>query len=256
MNFSCRKFNISLSPEVEDFLLIWFHKLIYRIGYAVRDSRIDIRDYYQSMALRGDNYDVYNSDAHLDEAMPQDKSWESFNWLRGEDCTFTRRDNKEALELHHMYLFDERVKRNGSRIQSFRVPGDFAKVVRSMQEAMMREVSKRQLGIECCPSSNVRIGYFRRFDEHPILRFYPVEGTESRYPLSVSINTDDLGVFATSLPNEYSLMAVALLKMKDAHGKHRYSSEAVYAWIEKIIRCSHKYRFKQAFRTNNTPAPD
>ena len=111
-----------------------------------------------------------------------------------------------------------------------------------MQESLIKKISLGQLGIECCPSSNIRIGYFQRFDQHPILRFYPLEGS-ARYPLSVSINTDDLGVFATSLPNEYSLMALALLKKKDSNGNNCYSSDEVYGWVERIIENSQKYRF-------------
>lgn len=240
--FKSRKFNIKLSPEVEDFLLSCFHKLTNRIGFTRNVGDFEMRDYYEAMLLRGDNYDVYASNSHIYDEDAGSLHWESYNWLNDKECIDIRRNNKRAKEIHFAYLFNEDIKANGRRVQSFRVPEDYAIIVRSIQESLIKKISLCQIGIECCPSSNVRIGYFQRFDQHPILRFFPLDGL-TKFPLSVSINTDDLGVFATSLPNEFSLMALALLKKKDSSGNNLYSSEEVYGWIEKIIENSQKFRF-------------
>lgn len=71
----------------------------------------------------------------------------------------------------------------------------------------------------------------------------PVRELDSRYPLAVTVNTDDLGIFATSLPNEFSLLALALLKKKDTDGNHVYSSQEVYDWIKRVAENGHKYHF-------------
>lgn len=52
--------------------------------------------------------------------------------------------------------------------------------------------------------------------------------------LCVSINTDDQGVFNTTLENEYAIMARALEKMKDERGKHIYKPAQIYQWLEHI----------------------
>ena len=52
--------------------------------------------------------------------------------------------------------------------------------------------------------------------------------------LSVSINTDDQGVFSTSLENEYALMAIALEKEKDENGDLKYNSSMIYEWLERV----------------------
>lgn len=93
-------------------------------------------------------------------------------------------------------------------------------MVNTLQQCMMRRVLERGIEIECNPSSNVLIGTFRRYDSHPILRFnrYALcngEKEKSPVQLNVSINTDDLGVFDTSLECEYELMACALEKMEE-----------------------------------------
>lgn len=52
--------------------------------------------------------------------------------------------------------------------------------------------------------------------------------------LSVSINTDDQGVFDTLLENEYALMTLALKKAKDKYGQYRYKIEDIYEWIDYV----------------------
>ncbi len=80
------------------------------------------------------------------------------------------------------------------------------------------------------------IGTITKYEEHPILRFNsrklkPVQPNES---LNVSINTDDQGVFDTSLENEYALMTLALRKAKDKGGKLLYDIEDIYEWIDYV----------------------
>ena len=52
--------------------------------------------------------------------------------------------------------------------------------------------------------------------------------------LSVSLNTDDQGVFDTLLENEYALMVLALEKAKDEAGHPRYDIEDIYEWLDYV----------------------
>lgn len=54
--------------------------------------------------------------------------------------------------------------------------------------------------------------------------------------LSVSINTDDQGVFDTLLENEYALMALALKKAIDGENDPLYDLENIYEWIDYVRR--------------------
>ncbi len=49
----------------------------------------------------------------------------------------------------------------------------------------------------------------------------------------VSINTDDQGVFDTSLKTEYALLASALKKIKK-DDKPMYNDDTIYGYIERI----------------------
>lgn len=244
--FKSREYDIRLSPETENFLLTVFRQLSFSIGYASKGEPVDIYDYYCSMQLRGDNPKIYFQD--LQHAVADnDDTWRHYDRIRNESCDQIRLYNPKAIQLLKGYQTELRIKENGRKIQSFCVPKSYAGTVRDMQEAMISRVSKLRLGIECCPSSNVRIGYFHRFDEHPILRFFPPGEHKAKYPLTVTVNTDDLGVFSTSLPNEFSLLALGLMKKRDAEGKHIYSSEEVYDWIEDIVVNNSKYCFRNRF---------
>ena len=54
--------------------------------------------------------------------------------------------------------------------------------------------------------------------------------------LSVSINTNDQGVFDTLLENGYALMALALEKAKDNAGNRMYDIEDIYEWLGYVRR--------------------
>jgi hypothetical protein len=80
------------------------------------------------------------------------------------------------------------------------------------------------------PFETLRKIYHKRID--------PNDGTDHGLPpspqLLVSINTDDAGIFGTSLETEYALMARALEKRKDAQGRPVFKPNDVYAWLDKV----------------------
>ena len=251
--FSSRKYNTPMEPSTEDFLLRMFRDLVRRIGYEKsvgkgeqkKVEKVELIDYYQSMLLRGDNPSARGDQSRSLWGMNQN-SWDHYAAHPAVNVNEIRIWNQEATLLYEEYLTDYNIIANGRMIKSFVVPPGYRKLIRQMQEKLMKLISKMQLGIECCPSSNYKIGYCKRFDRHPIFRFMPVKGDNTQYPLAVTVNTDDLGVFSTSLPNEYSLLALALLKMRDAEGNHIYSTQEVYDWVERIIKNGEKFAFKKA----------
>lgn len=249
--YTSRKYNVSMEPATEDFLHRTFRDLVRRIGYEDKNGRekngglrkIEMIDYYQSMLLRGDAPKQVDSKINGGQWFVN-SSW---NYYQEQD-SLTVRDirkwNPQAKELLSVYINDREVIKQGKKIKSFVVPIGYRKLIRDIQEIMMKIVAKKQLGIECCPSSNYKIGYIKRYDRHPIFRFMPVKTESTHYHLAVTVNTDDLGVFSTSLPNEYSLLALALMKMKDSEGNLLYSNQEVYDWVERIVKNGDKFAFK------------
>lgn len=142
----------------------------------------------------------------------------------------------DIRKLYHCYHFDERVRKKGSEITVWKVDRRYADVVKPLQDGMIRRLVMDGIGIEANPSSNYLIGTIKKYDEHPILRFNSrkLAHTMTNMSLSVSVNTDDQGVFDTLLENEYALMALALKKAKDENGQYKYDIEDIYEWIDYV----------------------
>lgn len=101
---------------------------------------------------------------------------------------------------------------------------------------MIKILVNKGIAIETNPSSNYMIGTIKKYDQHPIVRFNSrkLKQTVPGMSLSVSINTDDQGVFDTLLENEYALMVLALEKAKDEEGNKLYDIEDIYEWLNYV----------------------
>lgn len=250
--YYAKEHNVATDPQTENFLLTTARNLMVEIGYESAIGGISSNDYYQSILLRGDNPELYSTGVAATPAdLADGESWGSFDLKTDPLTKSIRSHNPNAAQLYRIYHFDTTVKSNGRRMKSFHVPPGYPALITGVQSQMISEISKGRIGIECCPSSNIKIGRLSRFDKHPIFRFMPVRDTETRYPLAVTVNTDDLGIFATSLPNEFSLLALALLKMKNPDGTPIYSSREVYDWIWRVAENGHKFSF-HSFRDSYT----
>lgn len=94
---------------------------------------------------------------------------------------------------------------------------DYIRLAEDIQLGMQKEIAEKHIYIECNPSSNILIEPFDRYEQHPIFTFYPVRSIIGNKPLFVSVNTDDQGVFDTSLEEEFSLLECALRKKRHHH---------------------------------------
>ena len=65
--------------------------------------------------------------------------------------------------------------------------------------SVMRFLADNHIQLNVCPSSNVMLGYAADYKDHPIRRLYD-------NGVSVTINTDDLLLFDSSVENEYLLL--------------------------------------------------
>ncbi len=241
--------SIEMDSQTEWFLSETYKQLTAEIGYRIisnedRANIPDMHDYWESMALRGDNPEMYDSEGEIkNNFSPFPDDWEYYSLLDSEGTNRIRNNNPIARQLYRLYHTSVEIRNKGEKVRVFKLPSGYQKLIGGLQEGMIKDISKRQLCIECCPSSNIRIGRLDKFENHPIFRFAPINPSDTRYPLSVTVNTDDLGVFSTSLPNEYSLLALALLKKKDRAGNHIYSKREVYDWISRLIDNGYKYTF-------------
>ena len=245
-----KSWNVDIRPDIERYLLKQFRMLFNEIyveggcGSASYDT--DIETYHMSMLLRGNNPCLYKPNHFDGDSAPLPhvrNEWEHYAFNDTEIVRIAT-SNPVAVEIYRNYHFNGDVRSRGERVKEFHICAGYASLITMMQEKMMDRVERHGLCVECCPSSNLLIGSLGRFDRHPIFRFHDIDPSKGHH-LPVTINTDDLGVFQTSLANEYSYLALAQFKSKRPDGTSVHSSYEVSEWLKRISACAEKYRFNQ-----------
>ncbi len=241
-----REYNIENAQSLVYELKNTYNRLFSEI-YADTDV-VDYEIYYDAWKLRGDNPYCYLFD-DLDEKSLS--LWDNFNFNNVDQQINYIRKNKYARALYNKYHFDPEIKRKGNKQLEFKVPLNYVNVVEKVQKELMKIISYKGIAIESNPSSNYLIGTFKRYDKHPIIKFFNLGlTTDSKKikecpQLFVSINTDDQGVFDTYLENEYALMAIALEKSRDGDGELIYNPSVIYEWLDKIRQMGLQQTFAQ-----------
>ncbi len=94
---------------------------------------------------------------------------------------------------------------------------------------LVEELSRRQIPVEICLTSNLRTGCCSAISDHPIRRYFD-------HGLMVTLNSDDPAMFQTSLSREYAL-AQAEFGFTDEHLRElaRNSFEASFLPAEKKL---------------------
>lgn len=207
-------------------------------GYCNSHFSFAMSEYYAAWKLRGDRPECYINGYFRE---PDDMSeWDRYAVNRRYPRDYRSRYNPECAYLYYLYHYCSGAKLEGRKIIEKDVSHQMVQCLKLVQEGMRRWIGKLGIGIETNPSSNYLIGIFKRYDKHPIFEFYNLGLTMSpeeleRCPqIPVCVNTDDQGIFATYLENEYALLALALEKAKDKDGKNKYNRMMIYQWIDGV----------------------
>ena len=150
-----------------------------------------------------------------------------------------------SIEIHDLFANDELINQRGNKAIEIEMDRLFIDLIKEIQSKMLWEVQKREICIECNPTSNLVIGPFDRYREHPIFIFNNPKGKQNENRIPVVICTDTKGILATSIENEYSLIAAAMLKgIPNDNAFVTYDKENIKEYLKKIQDNGKKYRFK------------
>lgn len=146
----------------------------------------------------------------------------------------------KSLDLFKKYHLDEDVRKRSEELIQVRtneIPFD---VITALQRKIIERLNSRQIALEVMPTSNVRISIYEKYEEHHIFRLLGCDDSEE-YPMGVSpaicLASDDPGIFATCLQNEYAHVFNGLLK------KGKSEHEALQE-IERLIDNAWAYAFR------------
>lgn len=232
------------------------------IGYDA--GKYSLLSYYQAWQLRGDHPRIYQTcvrcprlmqcpdrtgcDTCSDRISSQDDhpfwhvpkgSYESF-YQQKAPALAPYRGNEAVRALCWLYHYDYEIKCKGKKIAPYRIDPQIIPVIETLQNRIQHHLMESGISIECNPSSNVLIGSFCQYCEHPMFRFnrhgirVPEWEHETPANLCISINTDDQGVFDTSLESEYAYVARSMERERDDNGERINSNDAIYAYLDHI----------------------
>lgn len=211
-------------------------------GQAIGENHwsVTLQDYFCSMMLRGDDPSLYRTQRFQLPAQlsgsPYDR-WRCSSHLLLQDLS-PFRQSKEIAGLYYYYHYGWREKREGRKPVCIPIKQGYIALVRQVQDALQHHLAVRGIMIECNPSSNVLIGTFGEYAKHPITRFNHMgllSQPDRQCPqLHVCINTDDLGVFDTSLEFEYALLCRALSEQVDAEGYPLYTNKNILCYLQNV----------------------
>ena len=164
--------------------------------------------YWDSWKLRGDHPDLYRSGRYaLINNLYTETGYERY--MKGNDNLDVYRNNPINGKLLFLYHFDKGVKRRGAEVINVTIEDWFIVFLENIMQKFRNTISELGIAIECNPTSNVLIGSFHTYENHPLFKFKSIDDKMNNN-IMVSLNTDDLGVFDTSLANEYALIYSAL----------------------------------------------
>lgn len=204
--------------------------------------------YYFSMQLRADNPEMYKT---LDFISPDCLLIPENQFMISAHNTALNqyRQDSTIVGLYHYYHYGKHEKIIGNQVVQIDITEEYIQLMREMQDALQRDIAEKGLIIECNPSSNVLIGSFMKYRHHPMFRFNNTglggnaTGSHSCSQLHICVNTDDSGVFDTSLAFEYALLFHALYEERDETGVRRYTESDILHYLDHLRKLGNQAVF-------------
>jgi adenosine deaminase len=113
------------------------------------------------------------------------------------------------------------------------------KILRTLQQALLKRLAECTIAIETLPSSNVRISIHESYNDHHASSWLGLTKRPMVDSISVVVGSDDPGIFATGLRQEYAhLLRVLRAKAKGASDPHHAQT-----LIQRLCQDSKRFRF-------------
>lgn len=154
-----------------------------------------------------------------------------------------RKSNSKAWELFCKYHESDCIKEHCKDIyidewDPFTSPSEKG-LLQFMQKVVLKRLNEKGVAIETLPTSNVRISYYHEFKEHHISKWLGHKENDDDYQKpTVVVGTDDTGIFATNLRNEFAHIFLILTR------ECGLSNDEAYEEIKRLNRNGEMYSFR------------
>ena len=159
-----------------------------------------------------------------------------------------RVSSKEAFKLLALYWYSSKIRQRGDRIINVDMLNSkrhWLKTCREAQRRMWSLLKEKEVVVEVNPTSNRVIGPMPRLSDHHIFQMTLDKNFHYASDFPVTVNTDDPGVFNTSLPHEYYLIGEVLLRQGVPEPK-------VARWLELLRRNGRDFSFLRTLPKNDS----
>ncbi len=161
-----------------------------------------------------DDYDTHKKAKHVD-------LWKKYLYAQRDELFFKRREKIVTVTCS-----------SSNRTEAFGIEKNLAfdsissvelKLYEAIQDLCIETYADKGVILEACPTSNIYIGRFKHYHEHPIYRWHPPEetwlekgGKFNKYGLRngsvpVCINSDDSALMPTTIRNEHRVVKEAAI---------------------------------------------
>jgi hypothetical protein len=113
------------------------------------------------------------------------------------------------------------------------VDSEYVEVVGKLRQRVFRRVERAEVVLEVCPTSNLLIGRFPSYDRLPytnLNRLHLDPAADHEPQILFSINSDDPGMFQTTVANEYRALGQAMIATR------KYQRRQVVRWLDEARR--------------------
>lgn len=245
--YCIEKCGINISTSFLSYLQFSFNMYFNRL-YNENINKItttNLLAYISAWKHRGNNPECYKykyNKVIIKEHLNPITEWEKYNFINREKY---KNIDENIYELYRNYHFNYDLKKKGQDPVEIVVNDDYIQLVKELQKIMRNFILKKGVAIESNPSSNFRISNLEKTNELPIFNLFPVNEEEDCFRLNTSVNTDDQGVFYTSLVKEYTLLCSTLQNEFDTKGMRIYSDDKILSWISHLIENGKQQCFMQ-----------
>lgn len=125
-----------------------------------------------------------------------------FETFENEELEEYNRIEKNVHILYEKYHTKEYIENYNKMIQIEPLEIFDSKSLRILQNCMINFLNNKNIAVETLPTSNVRISYYKNYSEHHLIRWLGLNNPQDPRP-NVVVGSDDTGIFATNLQNEY-----------------------------------------------------
>lgn len=140
--------------------------------------------------------------------------------------------SQEAKEIFYKYHYEANTKKEYNKLIKINL-SDHLEFIIPLQKEILRLMKEKDIVIEIMPSSNTRISFYDKYEDHHIFKWFDKKDIPN-----LVIATDDPGIFNTNLKNEYLHLYNIL------SNKYEKSDEYILNLFNQLRKNSNKYAFK------------